>query len=94
VQNAKLMQIFQIWMDFYYLLHKCRNHSECNFLPYADLKHSHLHFTPLLHPTKVVASSSVLVSKVEKAIVSVVASNFKRYKEDKRTEVEFIIDSE
>jgi len=36
----------------------------------------------------------MLVCKVEEAVVSVVASNFRTYKEAKRTEVHFIINSE
>lgn len=39
-------------------------------------------------------SMGMLVSKVEEAVVSVVTSNFQKYKEDKRSEVLFIINSD
>jgi len=39
-------------------------------------------------------SMGILVSKVEEAVVSIVASYFLKYKEEKRTKVLFIIDSD
>ena len=38
-------------------------------------------------------SMGILVSKAEEAVVLIVASNFQKYKEDKHSEVLFIINS-